>query len=89
MSPVNVRPSWINVRPSWIDVNVEGRESGLAAGPRSRDGSMTAGFSVRENGYVLPVLDVECIASRDKKTVLMRVTDIRTGKVLFEERFVQ
>ena len=82
MSPVNVRPSWVNL-------SVDGQNTIRGTGPKSRNGSMTACFSVRSDSDVLPVLDVECIASGDKKTVLMRVTDIRTGKVLFEEGFVQ
>jgi hypothetical protein len=63
----------VNVRPSWIDVSVDGRDTNIATGPRSRDGSMSAKFYLRVNGSVTHVLDVDCIASRDKKTVTLQV----------------
>lgn len=78
-----------NVRPSWIDVVVDSRDTNIGTGPRLRDGWMQAVLSVRQLGDVLPLLDIEAIASHDKTSVLVRVTDNRTGKVIFEERFVQ
>jgi hypothetical protein len=62
-----------NVRPSWIEVSVDGRENDIATGPRARDGSLSAKFYLRVNGSVTHVLDVDCIASRDKKTVTLQV----------------
>lgn len=78
-----------NVRPSWIDLSVDGRKTNGGTGPKSRDGSMNACFSVRSKGDVLPLLDVEFLASKDKTRVLVTVTDLRSGETIFQEIFTQ
>jgi len=78
-----------NVRPSWIDVNSDSRAATIGAGPVARDGQLTATVSVRQDGDVLRLLDIDCIGSQDKQTVLVRVTDKRTGAAIFEEVFTQ
>lgn len=78
-----------NVRPSFVKINVDGRSSDIDTGPRSRDGQMSMEILVRQFGQVLSLFDVECIGSVDKKTTLVRITDKRDGKVIFEERFEQ
>ena len=77
-----------NVRPSWIDVKVDERPS-IGTGPVSRNGEMRAIFSVRSNGNVHRVIEVELIGSFDKETVLVRVTDVCEGTTIFEESFTQ
>lgn len=77
-----------NVRPSWIDLSVDGRTD-ISTGPRSRHGELSAILSVREDGSVLRLLDIDAIGSQDGKTVLIRVTDRRTHSTIFEERFNQ
>lgn len=39
-----------NVRPSWIEVDVDGRKTPIATGPRSRAGDLIANISVRDKG---------------------------------------
>lgn len=76
-----------NVRPSWIDVSVDGRANDIGTGPRSRDGNMDATVYVREDGSIHRALNIEAIASADKKTVLLRV--VAEGVVVFEKRYTQ
>jgi hypothetical protein len=77
------------VRPSFLTARADGVRSQVATGPKSRTGELSATFLVRDNGSVLPLLDVDCIASADGGSVLVRVVDKRTGKELFSERFAQ
>jgi hypothetical protein len=77
-----------NVRPAWIEINVDDRDP-VATGPKSRTGQMNAKISVRSSGQVLPLLDIEAIGSGDGQTVLIRITDLRTGKAIFTERINQ
>lgn len=79
----------VNVRPSFVKISVDGRSTDIATGPRARDGEMSMEILVRQFGGVLHLFDVECIGSADKKTTLVRITDKRNGKVIFEERFEQ
>lgn len=77
-----------NVRPAWIEVSVDGR-SDIATGPRSRTGQMSITASIRENGSILKLLDIDFIASRDGQTVRVIIEDHRTHKPVFEEVFNQ
>lgn len=77
------------VRPSFLTARADGVRTVVATGPKKRDGQLTATFLVRDGGSVLPLLDVDAIASADGASVLYRVTDKRTGRVVFEERFAQ
>lgn len=74
------------VRPSFCHLSVDGR-SPVATGPRSRAGTLSAMFSVRSAGSVLELLDVHALADGD--SVRFVVVDLRTGRVVFEERFAQ
>ena len=47
------------MRNSWIDVSVDGRATNLSGGPKSKDGKMTARFSLREDGDSVQVATVE------------------------------
>jgi hypothetical protein len=43
-----------NVRNFWLDGWVDGRTTGLAAGPRSAQGGFTLRVSIRDGGAVRP-----------------------------------
>ena len=74
------------VRPSFVNLSVDGR-SPVATGPKSRTGTLSAMFSVRDRGDVLPLLDVHCLADGDSVRVV--VVDLRTGRELWSETFLQ
>lgn len=77
-----------NVRPSWLEVSADRRPS-RGTGPRSRSGELSAILSLRVAGEVVRALDIECIASGDGATTLVRITDLRNGRVIHEERVNQ
>lgn len=77
------------VRNSWVDVCADGRRSDVGTGPRARDGQMTIDLKVREDGGILDLLHIACIGSQDGKTVIVEVTDRRTGRTVFLEQFNQ
>jgi hypothetical protein len=77
------------VRPSFLTARADGVATAVATGPKSRTGELSATFNVRSAGEVLPLLGVSAVASADGASVLVRVVDLRTGKDIFEERFVQ
>ena len=77
------------VRPSFLTARADGVRTAVATGPKSRTGELSATFSVRSDGDVLPLLDVSAVASADGGSVFFRVVDKRTGKELFAERFAQ
>ena len=77
-----------NVRPSWVNVNVDGRTV-KGTGPRSRTGELSLNILSRINGSAVPFLTVDAIGSADGLSTFWRVTDNRTGKVLFEEKVAQ
>ena len=77
------------IRPSWVNVHVDGRKGRIGAGPRARNGQLAATFLVRSNGTPLELLDVDFLPSGDGTTVNVRVTDKRTGAILFQETFTQ
>lgn len=82
-----------SVRPSWFVLSVDNSSNDpqpvKATGPRGRSGTGSVRVKVREKGGVLDLLDVDAIGSAEGATVLVTVTDKRTGKVLFSERFTQ
>ena len=53
------------VRPSWIDLSVDGYRNNISAGPRSKNGTLTAQFKVRENGCVINSVTIETIVYND------------------------
>lgn len=64
------------VRPCWVHLDVTGRKSTIATGPRRRDGGITATFHVREHGSIKHgALSVHIYGSEDKKTVTVRILD--------------
>jgi len=57
-----------NVRPSFIHVDVDGRESAIDTGPKSRTGQMSITLYIRNNGQVTKFITIDCLPSRDGKT---------------------
>lgn len=76
-----------NIRPSFIHINTGSKP--FEGGPASRNGSLVADLKVRNQGSILDLLNIAAIASNDGQTVLVEVTDRRTGKVIFSEEFAQ
>lgn len=77
-----------NVRPSFVRVSADNKPA-KGTGPRSRDGELSATFYAREFASAVPFLSVEAVAAADKATVLWRVTDLRTGRIIHEESIAQ
>ena len=73
------------VRPSWIEVEVDGRATDIASGPRSRSGNLYADLAVRNEGSVDYVLNIRCIA--DGETVKLEVR--HSGKLVVDETYQQ
>ena len=86
MSPRRVRPSWFVLS---VDNSGNDPVPVKATGPKGRSGSGSLRLKVRDCGSVLDLLDVDAIGSADGSTVLVRVTDKRTGRVLLSEEFRQ
>ncbi len=84
--PRNVRPSWFSLS---VDHSGNNPQTVKETGPRGRSGSASATLRVRSEGSVLPLIDVDAIGSADGASVLVRVVDLRSGKVLFLETFKQ
>ena len=53
------------VRNFWVDVVVDGRQTDLSGGPRSKDGGMRAVFYVRDNGAIVKAVTVDCYTGAD------------------------
>lgn len=51
------------VRNFWIDVRVDGRETKLAGGPRSKDGGATVMIYQREIGGIRTAFQIKCKAT--------------------------
>ena len=54
-------------RNFWIDTNIDGRQTKLTGGPRSKDGGMTVTISQRNEGAIETPVKVECIPVEDNK----------------------
>ncbi len=86
MSPRRVRPSWFVLS---IDNTANDPVPVKATGPKGRSGTGSVRVKVRSAGSVLDLLDVDAIGSEDGSTVLVRVVDRRTGRVIFCETVAQ
>lgn len=83
----NVRPSWIKVAKS--DSGNDTKPFYKGTGPRGRSGSLSAEFLARIKGDAVPFLRVDAIASADGETVFWTVTEIQSGRIVFETRVTQ
>ena len=64
-----------NVRPSWIELEVEGKQTTVKTGPKSRDGNMYAKFFVRENGQIIKCMTVDFFANHDTVRVEIQLDE--------------
>jgi hypothetical protein len=86
-----------NVRPSWVRVLKDDNGNGpvpcsvgeTGTGPRSRSGSLSAVLLARIEGRAVEFLEIDAISSADGETTLVRITNLRTGGIVFEERVTQ
>lgn len=53
------------VRNFYLSANIDGRQTKLAGGPRSRDGGLDATIYVRDRGDIVPAVTIECFAYDD------------------------
>ena len=56
-----------NVRNFWFEAGVDGKQEGIATGPRNRDGGLEIDFSQRDKGSVRDVLRIRSYALSDGK----------------------
>lgn len=70
------------VRNFWIDANIDGRETELAGGPRSKDGGMDVVIKQRDCGKITTAVKIRCFEYEGKLTV--EVSDGKTNEVVFE-----
>jgi len=81
------------VCPSYVTVSIDARSNDPAPvkgfGPRSRTGSLSASFMIRDNGDVAPFVRVDMIASADGASTVARVIDTATGTIIHERTVVQ
>jgi len=63
------------VRNFWVDVTVDGRQTDLSGGPRSKDGGMRATFYVRDSGNIAKALTVDCYTGADGQLTIAIQSD--------------
>ena len=78
------------VRNFWIELNVDGRESTVATGPRSKDGGFSLTIKQRAEGGIVDALKVWGLVHSDGKLEL-RVeenpgTALSVASTVFESR---
>ena len=62
-----------NIRPSWIEVDIDGRETLIESGPRSRSGNMYIKIYVRKEGEIHQAASINLMATTDGKQVVMNI----------------
>lgn len=48
------------VRNFWVDANIDGRQTMLSGGPRSRDGGMNVDIYIRDEGSIASGVKIRC-----------------------------
>ena len=71
-------------RNFWINAEIDGRETPLAGGPRSKDGGMDVTLLVREDGGISDGVRITCISDGEKNTVRVWGPD---GEKLYEREY--
>ena len=69
-------------RNFWIEAEIEGRETSLAGGPRSKDGGMDVTLLVSEDGGISDGVRITCRSDGEKNTIMVWGPD---GKKLYQE----
>lgn len=65
----------------WIDANIDGRETILSGGPRSKEGGMGVKIKQRNCGSITTALDIRCF--EDEGTLKILVYD-GNSKLVYE-----
>ncbi|HCJ37848.1 MAG TPA: hypothetical protein DHV37_05925 [Erysipelotrichaceae bacterium] len=73
------------LRNFWLDGHIDGRESRICGGPRSKDGGMTLVLDQRDEGCSVEVLTIDCIYEYRTDEVVTYVKD-GDGNVIKEIR---
>ena len=71
-------------RNFWINAEIDGRETPLAGGPRSKDGGMDVTLLVREDGGISDGVRITCISDGEKNTIRIWGPD---GEKLYEREY--
>lgn len=64
----------MSVRYFWIDASIDGRQTMLSGGPRSKDGGMDITIYQREDGGIKTAVRIWCRARGDRL-----VTEVEVG----------
>ncbi len=70
-------------RNFWISAAVDGRETPLAGGPRSKDGGMDVLLTVREDGGIREAVRITCWSNGEKNIVRVRFN----GEIIAEREY--
>lgn len=60
-----------NVRNFWIEGTIDGRETPIVGGPRSKDGGMFLNLYIRDNGDIEKALTINCYADGDNLKIIV------------------
>lgn len=71
-------------RNFWIEAEIEGRNTSLAGGPRSKDGGMDVTLLVREDGGISDGVRITCRSDGEKNTIVVWGPD---GEKLYEREY--
>ena len=71
-------------RNFWINAAVDGRETPLAGGPRSKDGGMDVTQLVRDDGRISDGVRITCRSDGEKNTIRVWGPD---GEKLYEREY--
>lgn len=69
------------MRNFWMDAHVDGRETPVGAGPRAKDGGMSATFRMRGGGNSVEAVRVVCYEQNGE--LVVRV--VADGKTVYEK----
>ena len=70
------------VRNFWIEADIDGRQTVLAGGPRSKDGGMTITIYQRKDGGITEAVKIRCEARGDELRTEIVPTDGLVSKVI-------
>lgn len=68
------------VRNFWIDADIDGRQTMLSGGPRSKDGGMEVNIYQRNDGGIHHTVKVNCRANGDNLITDVYIDGILVGK---------
>ena len=71
-------------RNFWINAEIDGRETPLAGGPRSKDGGMDVLLTVRDDGGISDGVRITCRSDGEKNVIRVWGPD---GEKLYEREY--